>query len=77
MSDILRALRGKKTYLAAAGLAGLALYQFSTAKTPADFYGAYQSALGALAAFGLRNALEPVSPSSAPPANQDVTPPQS
>lgn len=76
MSDILRALRGKKTYLAAAGLAGLALYQFSTAKTPADFYGAYQSALGALAAFGIRNALEPVSPST-PPANQDATPPQS
>ena len=46
-------LSGYKTYLAAAGLLGLALYQFSQGQVEA----AIQSFLGALAAFGLRQAL--------------------
>ena len=46
-------INGYKTYLAAAGLLGLALYQFSQGQ----FEAAMQSLFGALAAFGLRQAL--------------------
>lgn len=46
-------LNGVKTYLAAAGLAGLALYQVSTG----DYVAAYTSLMGALAAVGLRHAI--------------------
>lgn len=44
---------GIKTYLAAAGLAGLALYQLSVG----SYEAAYQSFMAALAAFGLRSAI--------------------
>lgn len=46
-------INGYKTYLAAAGLLGLALYQFSQGQVEA----AIQSFLAALAAFGIRQAL--------------------
>ena len=46
-------LNGYKTYLAAAGLLGLAIYQASQGDYPA----AVQSVLAALAAAGLRNAI--------------------
>jgi|GEM_PF-1419546 hypothetical protein len=49
-------LNGYKTYLAAAGLFGLALYQFSQGQVEQ----AVQSFLGALAAVGIRNALKNV-----------------
>lgn len=49
-------LNGYKTYIAAAGLMGLALYQFSQGQVEQ----AVQSFLGALAAFGIRNALRNV-----------------
>ncbi len=47
-------LPGWKTYLAAAGLLGLALYQV----TQNDFVNAFQSFMAALAAFGLKMAIE-------------------
>jgi hypothetical protein len=46
-------LAGWKTNLAAAGLLGLSLYQFSQA----DLAGAWQSLMAALAAFGLKMAI--------------------
>jgi hypothetical protein len=46
-------LAGWKTYLAAAGLVGLALYQASTG----DMTTAWQSLMAGLAAFGLRAAV--------------------
>lgn len=46
-------LNGYKTYLAAAGLFGLAIYQFSQG----NIDGAIQSALGGLTALGLRSAI--------------------
>ena len=46
-------LSGWRTYLAAAGLLGQALYLFSTASYPA----AWASLMAALAAFGLRQAI--------------------
>jgi len=46
-------LSGWKTYLAAAGLFGLAIYQLSTGSYDA----AWQSLLAALAAAGLRHAI--------------------
>ena len=49
----LQLLDGYKTYLAAAGLFGLALWQFSQGDLP----GAMQSFLGGLAALGIRHAL--------------------
>lgn len=54
---ILRLLRleGYRTYLAAAGLLGLAVYQV----THGEIEPGIQSMLAALAAFGLRAALEP------------------
>ncbi len=45
--------QGYKTYVAAAGLLGLALYQLSLG----EFEGAAQAFLGALAAAGLRDAI--------------------
>lgn len=51
--DLTKILQGRKTYLAAFGLAGLAFFQYSTG----DLAGAVQSALGALTAFGLRSAI--------------------
>lgn len=55
ISDVLNRLpfSGLKTYLAAAGLFGLALYQASTG----DYVGAYTSVMAALAAAGLRHAI--------------------
>ena len=50
---ILTFLSGYKTYLAAAGLFGLALYQFSTAQ----YEQGIQSFLAALTAAGLRSAI--------------------
>jgi len=47
-------LTGYKTFFAAAGLVGLALYQASTH----DFASAWQSLMAALAAFGLKMAVE-------------------
>lgn len=47
-------LKGFRTYLAAAGLLGLAVYQFSEGQ----YETAAQSFLAALAAFGLREALK-------------------
>lgn len=44
---------GYKTYLAVAGLLGLALYEFSQGHVDLSF----QSLMGALAAFGLRQAI--------------------
>lgn len=46
-------LQGKKTYIAAAGLLVTAVLQF----TDGNISGAIQSIMGALAAFGLRQAL--------------------
>ena len=46
-------LSGYKTYMAAAGLVGLAVYQASQA----NYDQAFQSFLGALAAVGLRSAI--------------------
>jgi hypothetical protein len=46
-------LNGYKTYLAVAGLLGLALHQFSQGSVDL----AFQSLMGALAAFGLRQAI--------------------
>lgn len=53
-----------KTIWAAAGLAGLALHQATTDQWPA----AVQTFLGALAALGLRHAIERQAPAPAPPA---------
>ena len=50
---ILTLLSGYKTYLAAVGLMGLAVYQVSQGQ----FETAYQSFMGALAAVGLRHAI--------------------
>lgn len=49
-------MAGFKTYLACAGLIGLALYQFSQGQIEQ----ASQSFLAALAAYGLRSALKNV-----------------
>jgi hypothetical protein len=49
-------MEGYKTYLACAGLLGLALFQLSEG----HFEQAGQSFLAALAAYGLRNALKNV-----------------
>ncbi len=46
-------LNGYKTYIAVAGLVGLAVYQFSIGQIEAGF----QSLLAAAAAAGLRNAI--------------------
>lgn len=46
--------KGFRTYIAAAGLLGLALYQFSEGQ----YEVAAQSFLAALAAFGLRKAIK-------------------
>jgi hypothetical protein len=50
---ILNVLNGYKTYLAATGLVGLAIYQASTSQ----YEQAVQSFLAALAAAGLRHAV--------------------
>jgi hypothetical protein len=52
--SILNALNGYKTYLAAAGLIGLAAFQVSTGQ----YEQAVQSALAALTAAGLRHAID-------------------
>jgi len=46
-------LEGKKTYIAAIGLLGLALYQV----TIADYAPAIETFMAALAAFGIRHAM--------------------
>jgi hypothetical protein len=51
--DVLKSLNGKKTYLGAAALAGLAMYQFYTAQYQAGF----QSLVAAWTAMGLRSAI--------------------
>lgn len=50
---VLESISGYKTYIAAAGLAGLALYQISQGDIP----GAYQSLMTALGAAGVRHAV--------------------
>ena len=51
--DFLNVLSGFKTYLAAAGLVGLAIFQASTGQ----YEQAVQSVLAALTAAGLRSAI--------------------
>lgn len=64
--DLTKILQGKKTYLAVAGLVGLAVYQY----TVGDYVGLTQSVLAALSVFGLRSALpRPPAPPPAPPAS--------
>lgn len=53
LGKLLGALNGYKTYIAAVGLFGLALYDASTS----DYVGAYQSFMAALAAVGIRHAI--------------------
>lgn len=53
MSGLLDLLKGKKTYLAAAGFGLLAVYSFYEG----DYVKAREYALAALAVFGLRNAI--------------------
>jgi hypothetical protein len=53
MDTMAKWLDGKKTYLAAAGLFGLALYQFSVGQGDQ----AIQSFLAGLSALGLRHAI--------------------
>ena len=53
MLSILAIVSGYKTYIAAAGLFGLALYQASTA----DYATSWQTLMAALAALGLRHAI--------------------
>lgn len=55
--DPLKFIDGYKTYIAAAGLFGLAIFQFSQK----DYTSAYQSFLAALTAAGIRNAISKVS----------------
>jgi len=63
-------LNGYKTYLAAAGLIGLAVYQLSQGQ----FELAAQNFLAGFAAFGLRNALPPAPPTpQAQPARLPAT----
>jgi hypothetical protein len=50
----LDSLKGYKTYVAAVGLIGLSVYQFSNN----DFPNAYQSLMAGLAAFGIRSAIK-------------------
>lgn len=52
--NLLDFAKGFRTYIAAAGLLGLALYQFSEGQ----YEVAAQSFLAALAAFGLREAIK-------------------
>ena len=51
-------LNGYKTYIAAAGLLGLSLFQFSTGQAPL----AIQTLLSALATAGLRSAIGQIKP---------------
>lgn len=53
MDGITKRIDGLKTYLAAAGLAGLALYQLSVG----EYEAAWTSLMAAAAAAGLRHAL--------------------
>lgn len=53
MANLLKLVSGYKTYIAAAGLAGLALYQASTGQ----YQQAAQSLMAALAAAGVRSAI--------------------
>ena len=57
MSFLLNLVNGYKTYIAAVGLAGMAIYQFSTQ----EYELGVQSLLAALTAAGLRNAITKVS----------------
>lgn len=50
---ILSVLSGYKTYIGAAGMFGLAVYQASQGQLP----GAFQSAMAALTAVGLRHSV--------------------
>jgi hypothetical protein len=54
----MKAIDGYKTYLAAAGLAGYALYQVSLGQ----YDQAFQSFLAAMTAAGLRHAVAKVNP---------------
>lgn len=51
-------LNGYKTYIAAAGLVGLSLFQFSTGQVPM----AIQTLFSALATAGLRSAISRMKP---------------
>jgi hypothetical protein len=59
--SFLKSLDGYKTYVAAAGFAGLALYQF----TQGDATAGFQSLLAALGAVGLRHAVSKAATSAA------------
>ena len=63
---LLNLVSGYKTYIAAAGLAGLALYQASTG----DYPQAFQMLMSALTAAGLRSAIAkiPATPATTPSA---------
>ncbi len=54
--NLLNLVNGYKTYIAAIGLVGLAVYQFSLGQLE----GGFQSILGALTAVGLRHAIAKV-----------------
>lgn len=63
----LNVLNGKKTYLAAAGLLGLATFQVFVL---GDVVSGVQSFLGAMTAAGLRNALEKPTEKSTPQTSE-------
>jgi len=60
MDNLMKWLDGKKTYLAAAGLFGLALYQVSVGQGDQ----AVQSLLAGLSALGLRHAIAKGTPAA-------------
>lgn len=64
-------LKGKRTYIAAAGLLLVAFAQYSAG----DLLSAGQSVMAALAAFGLRQAIDGLPrPPQQPPQNPPTTP---
>ncbi len=65
MLTLITLISGYKTYIAAAGLLGLAVYQASQA----DYASAYQSFMAALAAVGLRHAIAKTVPSPTTPSS--------
>jgi hypothetical protein len=69
LDSFLATLNGRKVYLAAIGLAALAVYQF----TQHNYEGAFQSASAALTAAGLRHALDKT-PTAVPPATPPAPP---
>ena len=66
LGQLFNLANGNKTYLAAFGLMGLAVYQLSTG----DYTAALQSFMAGLAAMGLRNGLEKAVQDLGPPAHR-------